>query len=535
MRRHVFGIVRRWLRPASCFVALTLGLGVGVSVAPGCSVLTKESAVQCERDADCAAISGTVCVSGLCKDAPPPRDAGADAEATCTSNQDCTAIKGALSWCRRDDGTCVSLVSAECGQPFGAYADDDAVLLGALLPLPATPNAHGVALRNALSTAVADFNDKSRGAPDARPLAFVVCDDTVRPDRGARYLAEVLRVPAIVTPIRPSVVTATASFAPVLLSPAHASHPSQPAMGTEPRILSLVPPASTQARALAAIARGVIVPAFAKKGKSSPSATVVASGDPYGVELSAAVATALGSAPPVFTSLGAPITLGDPAEADFSAQLGEAAATLAANPPDVVVLLGGAELVPLVQKLENVATVHPVYLASDGLATPALVSTSFVSAPPFGRFVGVVPGPSTSPELSDMAFRLGGAKGEPNADGVAASYDAVYALGYALSLHPKAPTAALLADDLLRVTSGTTTEATGPKAVAAALSILRKGGSINLDGASGDLALDAVTRDADDDFAMWCVAQGALVRSLTMYDHEKDKLLDGPGCSLALP
>src|SRR5689334_22716966 len=97
--------------------------------ASSCSLIIDTDANQCKADADCAAFPGRVCQSGVC--------AG-----ECKVNADCSA-KGPHVICRKDTQRCVALTSPACATIYGDEADDNAFILGSVLPTTGLDSSSG--------------------------------------------------------------------------------------------------------------------------------------------------------------------------------------------------------------------------------------------------------------------------------------------------------------------------------------------------------------------------------------------------------
>src|SRR3954470_4040561 len=93
--------------------------------ASSCSLIVDTNANQCTVDADCVAQfhGGTCTKDGIC--------AGLTGE--CKVNADCKT-KGAHVICRKDTLKCVSLTSPDCTTIHGDDANDNAFIIGSILP-----------------------------------------------------------------------------------------------------------------------------------------------------------------------------------------------------------------------------------------------------------------------------------------------------------------------------------------------------------------------------------------------------------------
>src|SRR5690242_15408263 len=80
----------------------------------------------------------------------------------CATNADCP---GDNRICRKSDGACVNLVTAECQTVLGDYKDEDAVILGATVALTGSNASVGIPEKNAIALALLDFRTSANGLP----------------------------------------------------------------------------------------------------------------------------------------------------------------------------------------------------------------------------------------------------------------------------------------------------------------------------------------------------------------------------------
>ena len=124
----------------------------------------------------------------------------------CASNAECVGKHGGEPFaCRRSDGACVPMASADCTPMFEPddLAAPDTVWLGAMLPARGSPGDAGDTeldaadmARRELAAATSARVSSGEG-PRVRPIALVACDDRVDATRAARHLADDVGVPAI--------------------------------------------------------------------------------------------------------------------------------------------------------------------------------------------------------------------------------------------------------------------------------------------------------------------------------------------------
>lgn len=156
---------------------------------------TAQEGVPCETSQDCriAFEDGWTCPEGggLCE---PPADAVA-----CDEDDDCRdhEICNELNICQDADH---DLLEEPCTVSAGDIDDDDAFIVGVLLPFTGEEAPFGEALFDAITLALADFNNV--GGVDGRPVALLGCDTRGQNDlalEGAERLEE-LGVEAVIGP-----------------------------------------------------------------------------------------------------------------------------------------------------------------------------------------------------------------------------------------------------------------------------------------------------------------------------------------------
>jgi branched-chain amino acid transport system substrate-binding protein len=153
------------------------------------------SSVQCNSTAECTARGGefanSVCTAErIC--APEPR---------CIRNEECTAKSGEPSICRKPDGTCVPVASAECvmkAEPSDLL-DDNTLWFGVISPRMGGPHMEAAADLVRQQIAKSGHLPPAHITGPRRPLAFISCtNDGGGLSASLEHLLETVRVPAIV-------------------------------------------------------------------------------------------------------------------------------------------------------------------------------------------------------------------------------------------------------------------------------------------------------------------------------------------------
>lgn len=210
------------------------------SAIAGCSLALNFDTSQCQTDADCVQIGADTCSEGSCvfKDPvdgaaggeaviiasakpEPGSNAGSPsvAESTedgasgaggsssgpggCTSTEQCVADNLDEPYiCPEPGAECVALKTPECPLVFGDFNDNDALVVGAFLNLPASAPLSQMSALN-VKLAIEEFNGSMGGLPGGplgklRPLVMVACrNDADLMTSAAEHLIGEVGVPAI--------------------------------------------------------------------------------------------------------------------------------------------------------------------------------------------------------------------------------------------------------------------------------------------------------------------------------------------------
>jgi branched-chain amino acid transport system substrate-binding protein len=123
------------------------------------------------------------------------------AENQCVSSADC----GAESVCVQATHMCVSLKSDDCATVTGDYKDDDAIIIGSMFAFGGAQAGASMARQNAALLAIHEITGaggipRGDSSASARPIVMVSCDASADLLRAGRHLVNELHVPAIVGP-----------------------------------------------------------------------------------------------------------------------------------------------------------------------------------------------------------------------------------------------------------------------------------------------------------------------------------------------
>jgi branched-chain amino acid transport system substrate-binding protein len=510
--------------------AATLALLAGY----GCSLLISQDAAQCHDDADCLHFGAARCVQGGCM----PADAAAPVE--CALNQDC-ASRGDFQVCRAADHRCISLLSQDCVNVHGDWANDNAIYIGLLLKLVSSQDGGADLganpdLRNATELAFDELAQQVVGLPGGkngkpRPLVLVECDHGKDPVRAASYLTRTVQVPAIIGGYTSGVVITVLSDVTVpdgvlFISPS-ATSAALSSLSTNHLFWRTVPSDALQGRVHALLLSELEPQVRAERSELSIKVAMVDKGDAYGTGLRDVTTATLtfngktaadNQADGDFFVRDYPNT-DDPQNAnyDFSAIV----AAVIAFRPDVVLIFGTDEVVRLFTLLEAqwpADKPRPYLLFSDG----ALVQPFFDAVDalrrdggpddPRRRIRGTRAADPSGSAFTSFRIRLAAAfpGTDPFAD-TANAYDAAYVVAYGLAALGSAPiTGASLATAFHRLLPPGTSFDVGPRDVGKVLTLLTGDGGLDLNGASGNLDFNTATGDVTDDIDVWCLSPDAM-------------------------
>ncbi|MBX3264744.1 MAG: ABC transporter substrate-binding protein [Labilithrix sp.] len=489
-------------------------------------------------------------------------DGGPDA-AECAANADCAA-KGEYNVCRKSDGRCVSLLSPDCARVVGDYKDDNAILIGSLLPTAGPDQSSGLPIQNSIELAIEDFRSVGNVAPRPgstarRPLVLVGCNDNSENEtaiRAARHLANEVGVPAIIGAAFSGITIAVANEVTIpsgvlLISPS-ATSVAITQLADDGLVWRTSPSDVIQADAHAALFP--LVEKHIKEATGGPGKINVAiahKGDAYGSGLAQTLTTKLTmNGEPAIDIGNEPyfkvFNYGDPDDTTKPPDYATAISGVVARAPHVVYLFGTTETITQMMKgveAQWAAPHRPFYLLADG-ALVSEVTDLINAAEPTGtlreRILGTVPGTSSQAfKTFRILYQSRVTDGtSPDIGGTANGYDALYNLAYAaVAIGDRPLTGANLKDGFAKLVPPAPLLAVGAQQINAAFQALAAGQSIDFAGASGPLDYDLTTGEAASDIQIWCVPladgkAGAGRASSVFYDAAGAKL-DGTFAALA--
>ena len=456
----------------------------------------------------------------------------------CLSNRACTKANGGMPARCGEDGTCAPLASIDCAVHAGpeAIEADDTVWFGAMLP-PSEDRtvANGEADLRAIDLARQDFSQmmsgfaRSHGEAHVHPFGVIACDDSKSPMRAARHLVEVARVPAIIgfqsaaevvdigsSLLVPNGVAVVASLS---TSPLVTSLPNRKG---SPRLVwrSTFSSAET-AKALGQIVPDLVEPKLRASRALLPSApmrvavvrTESRGGSTFNTLLFKALRFNGKSALDNGTDYRELVV--DPAKLDT--EIGPVAEALDAFAPHAIVLVVDAEMAIIdpLERLWSHTAYRPYYLFMSSFR-PQLVDWLGSSASRRGRVFGLSPvANGTANARFVMHYNETAASKVTRAFAPDSSYDAFYLLAYATyALGDEKITGENLGRAMERLVPPGLPVDVGPAQIFDAFSALRRGESIDLNGATGSLDFDLATGEAPFDQAVLCAATDARGRTI---------------------
>ena len=497
-----------------------------IAVISGCSSLLDFGAYS-------VATSGGV-------DAGPDVAAEAAPTKECTKNADCTP-QGDFTVCRKADNKCVKLLSPDCPQVLGDWKNDDAVVLGSILPIVGADKAGGIPLLNSISVAMDEFKSGANGLPPAagatnrRPIAMIACsessedpNDDGAPTRSAKHLVDEVQVPAIIgasySGNTQAVAAVTVPKGVLIMSPT-ATSVAITDLPDNGLVWRTSPSDIIQAKALVGVMPQIeastrVRLALGADPVAAPLRVLILNkGDSYGKGLASALQTSLSfnGKSAVDNLTGGTLSVidyGDPdtATPDYAATLQTINTSLAAAAPHVVFLLGTNEVVgELLVKLEALTWPggkKPTYLFPDGGLIPELWAAVGTTTDLRKRIFGSAPGTNNAIYQLFKGRYAAAIKDGTTADvgGTAASYDALYLLAYAIAaISDKPLTGANINEGLKRLVPPGTDSQPGLSNINTAFGILSSGKNLDYSGASGPLTFDVVKGEAPSDIQIWCL------------------------------
>jgi ABC-type branched-subunit amino acid transport system substrate-binding protein len=479
-------------------------------------------------------------------------DGGTDARvAECQTNQECTdrATAAAMAlfqeagppdgsdggppgivpaMCVQSIGKCVELLSVDCQTITGDYLNDDAILLGTLFSTIGAQGATNLQRQRSATLAFEEINTKGGLPPHTtggsrRPIVAISCDEFTNPTRAATHLIDELHVPAIVGPnTSQDTINISQNISikggTVMMTPSAVA--SSIADLVDDDLTWLMAPSDVQ-RAPLMIKQ---INDLETQLKTDRSKTTIKFGIIYRDD---ALGQGTQKALIPLKINGASLT-GQPSYVRIDGYQPTAPnqTTLVNNyvafAPDIIALAGTAEAItavmnPLEAAWNSEAGIErPYYVTIDSAKVPDLLASAANAAYPGlrSRVRGTGITPTTDAQLVLDTFKIAyqnryGA--QPTASSTGPSYDAAYAISYAITAIKNLPvTGKNIAAGLRQLAGGPTVIEVGSTKILAAFQKLTTGGDgggekISLIGTFSPLDWDMSGAPVSAKLEMWCI------------------------------
>jgi ABC-type branched-subunit amino acid transport system substrate-binding protein len=442
----------------------------------------------------------------------------------CTSNRACMehgtlanglGVPSPPSVCVKATGKCTPLTTTECPRFVGDPANDDALVLGTLL---GAADGSASVLEQAAVLAAEEINA-------ARPLVVVGCNPADDVLKATRHLVEALRVPAIIGPVAgEDVVSATqqvsAKGGTLVMTPTSPVS-SISNLADDDLTWRAVPSDAQRAKLVIEQINELETLLRTTRRLTNIKLGIVHPSDALGVSARDSISTKL-----ILNSR----FISDAANAGFVSVDGypkgdkDAQGSIAANyaatfKPDIVFLTSAEQIDDLVLPLEQALTIarvvdRPYYLLGDAGKTEALLERIAGTGLPADikrriRGVGVKPDSMSAPILAEFSAAFASRHGaEPTLSvlpSAAASYDAMYAIAYAIAATPEMALSGPRVAQGLRTLAVGDAVTVGGKSVAAVVQQLAFHQSVSLRGTFGPMQWDASGDIRAGTLEVWCV------------------------------
>lgn len=527
-----------WPRGPRTF-GVVLGAAIVLAAVPSCSIIVDTNSDQCETTADCSAFPGSACVDKVCVGPGTGGGGGGTGGSPpeCATNQECVDKNGQYQICRKSDFQCVGLLNAQCTVVDGNYLDDNAFMIGSVLPTTGDDEATGKSEENGIRLAINDFTTTSNGLPPRpgtsarRPVVLIGCsDDGDAPTAVtvARHLVDDVGLSAIIgaaySGITIKMTTEVTIPASVLTISPSATSADITTLADDDLVWRTSPSDVFQAAGLAAYVeerlegqiRGDLMLMAGDKVKMA----ILHKADSYGARLAEALEaqTTLNGQPVVSQADDYKrVDYGDPDNPEVSPPNYQAAIDAAlALKPHVIAIIGTTEaVIDVLQPIEagwDAGTPYrPRYLFADGGYVDALWGYVGTNDALRKRISGSVPGTTSSlfnAFRNKYISKYGAAgPGGPDVFGAAGAYDATYLLAYAAVANAANPeTGPNLVAALKRMVGPENPIDVGPANISAAFQKLSVADAkIDFTGSSGPLNFDVDTGEAPSDVQIWCL------------------------------
>ncbi|MDB4986156.1 MAG: Branched-chain amino acid transporter, amino acid-binding protein [Myxococcaceae bacterium] len=471
---------------------------------------------------------------------------GVTVAAECRTHADCAGRDGGAFACVQPRGECVALTSPDCTTITGDLSSPQAIVLGSLFSTSGPQGATNLPRQQSAMLAIEALNSFG-GVPGtgsiSRPLVLVSCDEAASLDRAAAHLIDELKVPAIVGPnVSQDVIDVTNGYSAaggtVLISPTAVA--SSIADLRDNGLTWIMVPSDEQRAPLMKEQIGELEKQLRTSHASQPvTLSIIYRNDALGNGTRVALNSltlngkplADNAVPNVDTVRIEPYEASDPEQSAIVARQIEYA-------PSIIVLAGLSEaitqiMLPLEQGWGT--SPRPYYVLIDSLKVPEVLMAATTNDDLRKRIrgTGIVPTSRSLPVYS--AFQLDYAArwpGSPNTiSGMGPSYDATYAIAYALAATRDLPVSgASIAMGLAKLSLGGPELELESTKILAAFSQLTMGQAVSAIGTYAPLSWDSQGAPRGGRVEVWCISPGspsASYASSGLSMDLKSQVLDG--------
>lgn len=453
-----------------------------------------------------------------------PQAAGSIRELQCATHSDCSShpelARAGADYCSRKTHRCVSLTSQDCMTVTGTPLNPNAVLIGSLFATTGDQAAANIARERSAILAISEFNAVGgllplTGSDPSRPLAMLSCDASKDPVRAAEHLVKDLEVPAIVGPNNSQntldvAMKVTIPGGTVTLSP-------QAVAGSIADLLDgdltwqMVPSDAQRGPLLIHELETMQRDLRQARGRDLKLSIIVRD-DALGRGTRASLTGLSWNGEPIADA----INLGSSAKIEtYDSTQSDQTKLVAAHlafAPDLVVLVGSGDAVNEIMaplELSWGSGVRPEYVLIDSAKVPDLLALVEQRPDLAERVRGTGTTPSKQSRAIDQNFLINYSTRYPDFDeatsaGVGASYDATYAIAYAIVAAQGDLNGHSIANGLRRLSSGELVEL-GPTHILRALAKLASGESVTAVGTYSALAWDDRGAISAGTVEIWCV------------------------------
>lgn len=442
---------------------------------------------------------------------------GQSAGGECETNQQCSNKLGQLAACVGADKRCVPLLSEDCDTITGDPNDEPAILVGSLFSTTGAQATTNKERQQAAMLAVTQVNLVG-GVPtpsgSLRKMVMVSCNEAANLKRAAEHLVN-LGVPAIVGPNTSQDTIdvsrqVTIANGIVVMTPTAVA--SSIADLSDQNLTWLMAPNDEQRAPLMIRQINELETRIKADRAGDVKLSIVTRGDALGIGTRVSLNQLKLNGRSLSDQFGRTVLVDeyDPTKMDQLAIVDKHIAFI----PDIVVLAGTAEAITTVMKpLEErwpAGTQRPEYVLIDSVKVPDLIAlaTNNDDLRHRARGTGIVPAPESQPvyELFKQQYQVAFQSGNPNISGMGPSYDAAYAIAYAIAAIGDAPVSGpAIADALSRISGGETDIEVGSPDLTEAFSLLSEGNRIDAIGTFGPLKWDERGAVVGGTLEMWCI------------------------------